>query len=67
MRSCGISTRKKGITERKIKMDWLKDLGFNYVLIAGATAWIAAQILKCATGVFKLKKFTLLEIGRAHV
>ena len=43
-------------------MDWLKDLGFNYVLIAGATAWIAAQILKCATGVFKLKKFTLLEL-----
>lgn len=43
-------------------MDWLKDLGSNYVLISGATAWIAAQILKCVTGVFKLKKFTVLEL-----
>lgn len=43
-------------------MDWLKDFCTNYVLIAGGTAWVVAQILKCVTGVFKLKKFTVLEL-----
>ncbi len=43
-------------------MDWLLDLASNYVLISGATAWITAQLLKCVTGVFKLKKFSLVEL-----
>ena len=43
-------------------MEWLKDLGSNYILISGITAWIAAQILKCLTGVFKIKKFSLVEL-----
>ena len=43
-------------------MGWLYDLGSNYVLISGATAWIVAQFLKCLTGIFKLKDFTLTEL-----
>lgn len=47
---------------KDLKMDWLKDFVTNYVLIAGGTAWVVAQILKCVTGVFKVKKFTFLEL-----
>ena len=43
-------------------MEWLKDLGSNYMLIAGITAWITAQILKCLTGIFKVKKFSVVEM-----
>ena len=43
-------------------MDWLKDLGSNYILISGITAWITAQILKCLTGIFKIKEFTMVEM-----
>ena len=43
-------------------MEWLKDLGSNYMLISGISAWIAAQILKCVTGIFKVKKFSVVEM-----
>ncbi len=47
---------------KEFKMDWLLDLAANYILISGATAWLVAQLLKCVTGVFKLKKFSLVEL-----
>ena len=43
-------------------MNWLKDLGSNYILISGIVAWIVAQILKCMTGIFKIKKFSMVEM-----
>ncbi len=43
-------------------MNWFYDLTSNYVLISGATAWIVAQLLKCLTGVFKIKKFSITEL-----
>lgn len=43
-------------------MDWLIDLATNYILISGASAWLVAQLLKCVTGVFKIKKFSIVEL-----
>lgn len=43
-------------------MDWFYDLATNYILIAGAVGWFVAQMLKCVTGVFKLKKFSFVEL-----
>ena len=43
-------------------MIWFNDFLGNYILWAGACGWIVAQILKCFTGIFKLKKFSLVEL-----
>lgn len=42
-------------------MKYITDLFTNYVLMSAVTGWLVAQILKGFTGVFKLKKFTLVE------
>lgn len=37
-------------------------MGNFYIIISVATAWFMAQFLKVFTGVFKLKKFSVLEL-----
>ena len=43
-------------------MDFIIDVATNYPLMAAAAGWFIAQILKTATGVFKVKKFSLTEL-----
>ena len=40
-------------------MQYLKDMLMNFPLICAGTAWIAAQIFKIFTGVFRLQKFSV--------
>lgn len=40
-------------------MDWLKDLFTNYILISALTGWFIAQVIKCFTGVLKVRKFSI--------
>ena len=40
-------------------MNYLKDLVMNFPLVCAGTAWIAAQIFKIFTGVFRLQKFSV--------
>ena len=42
-------------------MQFLNDLLSNFMLASAVSAWIVAQILKVFTGIFKLKKFTVVE------
>ncbi len=42
-------------------MDFLIDAATNYPLVSAGSCWVAAQILKSITGIFKVKKFTLTE------
>ncbi len=42
-------------------MNILLDAATNYCLISAGSGWVVAQILKSITGVFKIKKFTLIE------
>lgn len=42
-------------------MEFLMDLLSNYILASAVSAWFVAQILKVFTGIFKLKKFTVVE------
>ena len=42
-------------------MQYVRDLFTNYMMISVISSWIIAQILKGITGVFKLKKFTVVE------
>ena len=43
-------------------MDFIIDVATNYPLMSAAAGWFIAQILKTATGVFKVKKFSLAEL-----
>ncbi len=43
-------------------LELLKDMLNNFPLICAGSAWIAAQILKIFTGVFKLRKFSVTEM-----
>lgn len=43
-------------------MDWFYDLLGNYILWAGACGWLVAQMLKCVTGIFRVKKFSITEL-----
>ena len=43
-------------------MQHIKDLFTNYVLMSAVFGWIAAQILKFCTGIFRIKKFSLTEL-----
>jgi acid phosphatase family membrane protein YuiD len=40
-------------------MNYLKDLLLNFPLVCAGAAWIAAQIFKIFTGVFRLQKFSV--------
>lgn len=42
-------------------MIYIRDFFSNYMMMSVISAWLAAQILKGITGVFKLKKFTVTE------
>ena len=43
-------------------MDFIIDVITNYPLMSAAAGWIVAQVLKTTTGVFKIKKFSLVEL-----
>ncbi len=43
-------------------MNLLLDLLHNFPLVCAGTGWIAAQIFKIFTGVFKLRKFSVAEM-----
>ena len=43
-------------------MDIFIDIITNYALITAGCGWLVAQILKVTTGVFKVKKFSLVEL-----
>lgn len=45
----------------EIKMKYLVDIFTNYILMSAVCSWLVAQILKGFTGVFRLKKFSLIE------
>ncbi len=42
-------------------MKYVTDFFTNYILMSSVIAWFTAQILKGLTGVFRLKKFTVIE------
>ncbi len=42
-------------------MQYIKDFFTNYMLVSVIASWFIAQILKGVTGIFKLKKFTVVE------
>ncbi len=46
----------------QIILQLLKDMLNNFPLICAGLGWIAAQIIKIFTGVFKLRKFSVLEM-----
>ncbi len=43
-------------------MNIIRDIFGNYMLIAPATAWFSAQIIKAFTGMFKNKKFSITAL-----
>ena len=43
-------------------MNEMKSLLFNFPLICAGTAWFTAQILKVFTGIFREKKFNVIEL-----
>ncbi len=43
-------------------MDIWLNLARNYPLVCAGSGWLTAQILKVFTGVFKLRKFNLVEL-----
>ena len=43
-------------------MNHIADLFTNYVLMSAVFGWIAAQILKFFTGIFRVKEFSLTEL-----
>lgn len=43
-------------------MNPIKDLLLNFPLICAGTAWFTAQILKVFTGIFREKKFNVVEL-----
>lgn len=43
-------------------LDLLLDLVTNFTLASAVAAWLTAQILKVVTGVFKMKKFSVIEM-----
>lgn len=43
-------------------MKWLIDFCTNYLIVCAFFAWIAAQILKVFTGIFRLKTFSIVEL-----
>ena len=42
-------------------MKYLYALVTNYMVVSAVAGWLVAQVLKAFTGVFRLKKFTLVE------
>ena len=46
----------------KVVLEYILKVVTNYYLISAVAAWLVAQILKVVTGVFKTKKFTLIEL-----
>lgn len=45
-----------------IILDLLKDLVSNFSLASAVAAWLTAQLLKVVTGVFRMKKFSVIEM-----
>lgn len=43
-------------------MDLINDLVANFPLVCAGSAWFLAQILKVFTGIFKEKKFNIIEL-----
>ena len=43
-------------------MQIIRDLASNFALVCAGSAWIAAQIVKIFTGVFKMRKFSIVEM-----
>lgn len=43
-------------------MQILRELASNFALVCAGSAWIAAQIVKIFTGVFKMRKFSIVEM-----
>ena len=43
-------------------MKWLMDFATNYLIACACAGWISAQILKVFTGIFRLKKFSIVEL-----
>ena len=43
-------------------MQIIRDLASNFALVCAGSAWIAAQIVKIFTGVFKMRKFNIIEM-----
>lgn len=41
--------------------DWVKDAATNYILVSAMSGWVLAQIIKCFTGVFKAREFSLVN------
>ena len=41
--------------------NWVKDAATNYILVSAMSGWMLAQIIKCFTGVFKARKFSLVN------
>ena len=42
-------------------MDLIKDVFTNYILVSAISGWMLAQIIKCFTGVFKAREFSLVN------
>ena len=45
-----------------IILDLLIDLASNFSLACAVAAWLTAQLLKVVTGVFRMKKFSVVEM-----
>jgi acid phosphatase family membrane protein YuiD len=43
-------------------MTYVKEFLTNYMLICAMSGWIMAQILKVCTGIFRMKKFSVIEM-----
>ena len=43
-------------------MNYVYEFFTNYLIACACSAWIAAQILKACTGVFRLKSFSIVEL-----
>lgn len=43
-------------------MKYLNEFFTNYMLICAISGWIMAQILKVCTGIFRMKKFSIIEM-----
>ena len=45
-----------------VLLDLLLDLVTNFALASAVAAWLTAQLLKVVTGVFRMKKFSVIEM-----
>ncbi len=42
-------------------MGWIKEVFTNYILVSAMSGWMLAQIIKCFTGIFREREFTLVN------